>query len=171
MLLFHQVATRLSLTTCLQACCEHILLTSCEIFTCVVDDIIRISQKWADKEHFGGVCIFVYSCSARRISFESDCFYGMWTWIYEYTPSPPPRLSRLVTALNLISVNALFFLEQFKAFKQAMIKHSQAQDDYKVPSFISHDKRGWNLQLSVAFDRQISSTLIFIICKLSLANS
>jgi hypothetical protein len=57
-------------------------------------------------------------------------------------PPPPPRLSRLVTALNLISVNALFFLEQFKAFKQAMIKHSQAQDDYKVPSFISPDKRG-----------------------------
>ena len=27
---------------------------------------------------------FIYSCSARRISFESDCFYGMWTWIYEY---------------------------------------------------------------------------------------
>ena len=21
--------------------------------------------------------IFIYSCSARRISFESDCFYGM----------------------------------------------------------------------------------------------
>ena len=25
----------------------------------------------------GGGCIFIYSCSARRISFESDCFYGM----------------------------------------------------------------------------------------------
>ena len=25
----------------------------------------------------GGGGIFIYSCSARRISFESDCFYGM----------------------------------------------------------------------------------------------
>ena len=25
----------------------------------------------------GGGCIFIYSCSARRISFEIDCFYGM----------------------------------------------------------------------------------------------
>ena len=24
-----------------------------------------------------GGCIFIYSCSARRISFESDCFHGM----------------------------------------------------------------------------------------------
>ena len=22
------------------------------------------------------------------ISFEIDCFYGVWTWIYEYEPSP-----------------------------------------------------------------------------------
>ena len=27
----------------------------------------------------GGGCIFIYSCSARRISFESDCFYGIST--------------------------------------------------------------------------------------------
>ena len=25
----------------------------------------------------GGGCILIYSCSARRISFEIDCFYGM----------------------------------------------------------------------------------------------
>ena len=25
----------------------------------------------------GGGYIFIYSCSARRISFEIDCFYGM----------------------------------------------------------------------------------------------
>jgi hypothetical protein len=25
----------------------------------------------------GGGCIFIYSCSAQRISFESDCFHGM----------------------------------------------------------------------------------------------
>ena len=37
----------------------------------------------------GGGGIFIYLCFARRISFESDCFYGMWTWIYEYTPPPP----------------------------------------------------------------------------------
>jgi hypothetical protein len=27
----------------------------------------------------GGGCVFIYLCSAQRISFESDCFYGMWT--------------------------------------------------------------------------------------------
>jgi hypothetical protein len=27
--------------------------------------------------------IFVFCLT---ISFESDCFYGMWTWIYQYTP-------------------------------------------------------------------------------------
>jgi hypothetical protein len=32
----------------------------------------------------GGGCIFIYSCSARRISFESHCFYGMLNIIYEY---------------------------------------------------------------------------------------
>ena len=38
--------------------------------------------------------MFIYSCSARRISFESDCFYGMWTWtwISEYTPPPLPPI-------------------------------------------------------------------------------
>ena len=29
-------------------------------------------------------------------------------------------------------MNVSCFLEQFKAYKQAMVKHSQAQDDYKV---------------------------------------
>jgi hypothetical protein len=33
--------------------------------------------------------LFIYSCSALLISFESDCFYSMWTWIYEYAPPPP----------------------------------------------------------------------------------
>jgi hypothetical protein len=34
--------------------------------------------------------IFIYSCSARLISFEIDCFYSLWTRIYEYLP---PQLS------------------------------------------------------------------------------
>jgi hypothetical protein len=38
--------------------------------------------------------------------FESDCFYGIWTWLYEYSPPPPPQLSRLDMALLL--GNALY---------------------------------------------------------------
>ena len=33
--------------------------------------------------------IFIYSCYAQLISFENDCFYSLWTRIYEYVPSPP----------------------------------------------------------------------------------
>ena len=33
--------------------------------------------------------IFIYSCSAY-ISFEIDCFYSLWTRIYEYGPPHPP---------------------------------------------------------------------------------
>jgi hypothetical protein len=35
----------------------------------------------------------MYSCSALVISFESDCFYCMWTWIYECVPPPPPIIA------------------------------------------------------------------------------
>ena len=38
----------------------------------------------------GGGQIFIYSCSAQLISFEIDCFYSLWTRIYEYLP---PQLS------------------------------------------------------------------------------
>jgi hypothetical protein len=41
----------------------------------------------------GGGQIFIYSFSASFISFESDCFYSLWTWIYEYLPPPNYRLS------------------------------------------------------------------------------
>ena len=41
----------------------------------------------------GGGCIFIYSCSARRISFESDCFYGT---VYE--PLPPQK--KIITPRN-----------------------------------------------------------------------
>jgi hypothetical protein len=34
----------------------------------------------------GGGQIFIYSCSAQLISFEIDCFYSLWTRIYEYLP-------------------------------------------------------------------------------------
>jgi hypothetical protein len=37
-------------------------------------------------------CIFIYSCSARRISFESDCFYGMGTWLNISICTPPPPI-------------------------------------------------------------------------------
>ena len=58
---------------------------------------------------FLGGCIFIYSCSARRISFESDSFYGMWTWIYEYTPSPPNYRVRLATALFTSGTKVLYW--------------------------------------------------------------
>jgi hypothetical protein len=39
--------------------------------------------------------IFIYSCSARRISFESDCFYGIeHEYMNIYPPSPLSRLYR-----------------------------------------------------------------------------
>ena len=38
----------------------------------------------------GGGLIFIYSGSAQLISFEINCFYGLWTRIYEYQP---PQLS------------------------------------------------------------------------------
>ena len=36
----------------------------------------------------GGGRIFILSCSALLTSFEIDCFYGLWTQIYEYSPPP-----------------------------------------------------------------------------------
>ena len=40
----------------------------------------------------GGGHIFMYSCCASLISFEIDCFYSLWTRVYEYVP-PSPQLS------------------------------------------------------------------------------
>jgi hypothetical protein len=34
----------------------------------------RMVRAVPRRDNWGG-CIFIYSCSARRISFESDCFY------------------------------------------------------------------------------------------------
>jgi hypothetical protein len=42
-----------------------------------VDLILNRAGTRRDKWGEGGRCIFIYSCPARRISFESDCFYGM----------------------------------------------------------------------------------------------
>ena len=53
-----------------------------------------------------GGCIFIYSCSARRISFEIK-FISMniieYTRIYEYTPPPPPPINALVTPLYALT--------------------------------------------------------------------
>ena len=44
-----------------------------------------------------GGLIFIYLRSAQLIYFEIDCFYGLWTRIYEYQPPPPPpQLSSLL---------------------------------------------------------------------------
>ena len=49
---------------------------------------IKIVQGCRKVDNWGGGGqIFIYSCSASFISFESDCFYSLWTWIYEYLPS------------------------------------------------------------------------------------
>jgi hypothetical protein len=61
--------------------------------------VAHLRGKWASDaqgrnysrcDNWEGMCIFIYSCSARQIYFESDCFNVMWTWIYEYIPPPPP---------------------------------------------------------------------------------
>jgi hypothetical protein len=43
--------------------------------------------------------LFIYSCSVLLISFEIDCFYGLWTRIYEY--SPPPQIIELAAPLAI----------------------------------------------------------------------
>ena len=60
----------------------------------------------------GGGCIFIYSCSARLISFEMNLKTTDFkrnrsgiTRIYEYTPPPPP-INVLATAL-VIKINLL----------------------------------------------------------------
>jgi hypothetical protein len=53
--------------------------------------------------------MLIYLCSALVISFESVCFYGMWTWIYEYalplpiiaySYDPVYKAGSLITCLN-----------------------------------------------------------------------
>jgi hypothetical protein len=47
-------------------------------------------QRRRNIDNWGGGQIFIYSCSAQLISFETDCFYSLRTRIYEYLP---PQLS------------------------------------------------------------------------------
>ena len=44
-----------------------------------------LAQRRRNIDNWGGQ-IFIYSCSAQLISFEIDCFYSLWTRIYEYLP-------------------------------------------------------------------------------------
>ena len=63
---------------------------------------VHLPYKQSLSKEISGVehkSLLIYSCSALVISFESDCFYCMWTWIYECVPPPPPQLSRLVATL------------------------------------------------------------------------
>ena len=61
------------------------------------EDLVKKTKQWRSKLNNwgGGGHIFIYSCSAQLISFEIDCFHGLWTRIYEYVPPPPPQLSSL----------------------------------------------------------------------------
>ena len=56
----------------------------------------------------GGGCIFIYSGSARLVSFANEVDFKRSqsgrTQIYEYTPPPPPPISVLATALLVITV-------------------------------------------------------------------
>ena len=46
--------------------------------------------------------MFIYSCFSQLISFEIDCFYGLWTLIYEYDPPIIYLAKGLVLTLSLI---------------------------------------------------------------------
>jgi hypothetical protein len=60
----------------------------------VPDPIIGLAMALA-----GGGCIFIYLCSARRISFESDFFTVCEHEYMNIHPTPHPQLSCLATAL------------------------------------------------------------------------
>ena len=59
----------------------------------------------------GGGVIFIYSCSALLISFEIDCFYGVWMRIYEYLP-PNYRvwLRQWYHVMSYFTIDAVFFV-------------------------------------------------------------
>ena len=47
--------------------------------------ILRIvCNRGGERSIIGEGSIFIYSCSAQLISVEIDCFYSLWTRIYEY---------------------------------------------------------------------------------------
>jgi hypothetical protein len=65
-----------------------------------------LSKEISEAEH---KYMLIYLCSALVISFESDYFYGMSTWIYEYalplsiiaySYDPVLKAGSLITCLN-----------------------------------------------------------------------
>ena len=73
----------------------------------------------------GGWCIFIYSCSARLISFEINLKTTDFkrnpsgiTQIFEYTPPPPPPINALATAL--IAEAADLYCEVVKILPQGV---------------------------------------------------
>jgi hypothetical protein len=53
---------------------------------------VHIAYKQSLSKEISGAehkYMLIYLCSALVISFESDWFYGMWTWIYEYALALP----------------------------------------------------------------------------------
>jgi hypothetical protein len=73
----------------------------------MVDRHLYYSQRRRNIDNWGGGGggqIFIYSCSAQLIYFEIDCFYSLWTRIYEYLP---PQLS-IFRRLWLLRCNAKF---------------------------------------------------------------
>ena len=67
--------------------CSLLIWHACHTFILVW---IEINQWCSKLDNWGEGAILIYSCSALLISFEIYCFYGLWTWIYEYCPPPPP---------------------------------------------------------------------------------
>ena len=61
----------------------NLILKSFKVYLALILNIESASSSFPRRRTVpraimgGGGYIFIYSCSARRISFESDCFYGM----------------------------------------------------------------------------------------------
>ena len=55
----------------------------------------HVLQGRSQLDDKGGGLIFIYSCSAQLISFEIDCFYGVWTRYMNISP-PPPIVSKIL---------------------------------------------------------------------------
>jgi hypothetical protein len=98
-------------------------------------------DRAAARPIIGGGCIFIYSCSARRISFESDCFYST-VCEHEYMnihPPPPPQLSRLATygPANRLSLK-INVKSKHKRFALLFLSNSHLNRGARLPTHLAH---------------------------------
>ena len=78
--------------------CEKMHSKSIYIFACTPSYFRSLRAVASSIIGRVGGLIFIYSGSAQLVSFEINCFYGLWTRIYEY--QPPPPIIELATALT-----------------------------------------------------------------------